>query len=257
VNRLGRLRSAALALAVALPAFLAGCGDDESPPEIDLMAAFQWNQSPTSPADIGYEALVDFGWPARAQSCFPLPEHLHVIVNDRELSMYGGDSGDCLWDLLFRGGPFPDDAPATIRVLDGDRLMGQATFEGVFPGFHARLIAPADGRVHPGEDVVVSVPDGLPGTPAFLTAQFYWLDPPAGVPPFGTWAAAELTPDNLSATTKAPTVPGLTGRAALIFQVADTATPLAVSCTGFRYCSSRMELVIGPISVEVVPEQQP
>ena len=255
MNRPGRLRSAAaLALAVALPIVFGGCSDDDVPPEIDLMAGFQWNRTPASPADIGYQALVDFGWPSRPQSCFPLPQHLHVTVNDRELSLFGGARGDCLWDLLFRGGPFPDNAPATISVLDGDRLMGRATFEGVFPGFQAELIAPADGRVHPGEDVVVSVPDGLFEVVTFLSAQFYWLDPPAGVPPFASSAAAELTPDNVSATTKAPSVPGLTGRAALIFQVANTGAPLAASCTGFRTCSSYVEPVIGPVSVEVLPE---
>ena len=82
--------------------------------------------------------------------------------------------------------------------------------------------------------------------------SFYWRDPPAGVPPFYTFAATKLGAASGTLETQAPM---LTGRAALILAAAYRVdVDLVESCSGFRYCNAvPNQDTLGPIFLEVVP----
>jgi hypothetical protein len=240
--------AARLGLVLAFLGGLGGCGGEAGDGDMALLAWFRWNDAPASPAQIGYEVRVDVGWPSRSQTCFALSPNLRVTVNDRAAET-DGVVGECMWDVVFRAGPFTMDEPVEIRVLDGERSLGEARFDGAFAGAGAKLVSPESGTVAPGGELTISVPTGLPVM--LPAAEFYWRDPPPGVPTFRSWVPAQLAPDGFSVKTTAPAVPGLSGRAALVIELADFPPPAASSCTGFVSCSSLVEGRLGPVDVVV------
>jgi hypothetical protein len=238
----------ACVVGMALPA----CGTDD--PEMDLLTAASWNADPASVAETGYWISVDFGWPERAKSCFPLPRALHVTVDGREATKNANMGGDCLWDVLYELGPFPSEEPqpTVVRVLDGEKLLGSATYRGLFPGYPAQLMSPADGRVRLGDSIVLGLLAPLPADASFFgSAEYFWLDASDGVPPYQQYAQATLATDRQSITVATP---DRTGRAALIASSSFSKeyTP-AESCEGFAHCTSLPSAAIGPVLVEVVP----
>jgi hypothetical protein len=239
------------AWAVVIASLLPGCGSDES--DLRLLTHAEWKEHPGSVAEIGYWISVDFGWPDRIQSCSPLPSDLHVTVDGREASKNLNASGDCRWDVVFEVGPFAADAQqaTTVRVLDGRKLLGEATYLGLLPGYPAQLVSPADGRVRVGDTVGLSLLAPLPADDRlFTSARYYWLDPPDSVPPYSEYAEATLASDRQSITVKTPT---RTGRAALIAWAYYKEQTVAESCVGFRYCTGWPSETVGPVFVEVVP----
>src|SRR4029077_5536211 len=174
---------------------------------MQLFTVFGWNDDPSSLAEIGYQVLVDVGWPDRHQRCFDLPAQFRVTVDGKE-AMDIGSGGDCQWDFLFRVGGFWENAPVTVRVLDGERLLGEAIYKNAFPGLKSQLLVPADSRVQAGGDVTATLPEGFK-TPFSQSARFYWRDTPDSVPPFYTFASAAFDPETLILTAKAPSVSGL------------------------------------------------
>lgn len=104
-----------------------------------------------------------------------------MTVNDREAGPI--HTSDCEWDVLVEVGPFAadDPGPTTVRLLDGTHVLGEAIYDGLFPGFPAQLVSPADGRVRTGDDVAAQLTAPLPPEVLFESysaAKFYWLDPP-------------------------------------------------------------------------------
>jgi hypothetical protein len=139
-----------------------------------------------------------------------------------------------------------------VRVLDGEKLLGSATYRGLFPGYPAQLASPADGRVRVGDSVVLGLPAPLPADAPFSEySEYYWLDSVDGVPPYHDIARATLAPDRQSITVATP---DRTGRAALVSSSSlDKGYVAAESCEGFTYCTSWPSAAIGPVFVEVVP----
>jgi hypothetical protein len=243
------------ALAVGLAALLggaAGCGSDQSP-EIDLMAVGSWNLDPGSADQIGYQVDVDFGWPSRTETCFPLPEDLTVTLNGREV--VPEHRGDCEWDMLVRFDAVAPDAPVTVSVQSRDHRWGEATYQGLFPGSAAQLVTPA-GQARAGDPIVVEIPAGTVLSSSSYGAQFYWLDTPPSQPTFYDYVGAALASDSRSVTIVAPAT---TGRAALVVRAVFPSDYIsAQSCSGFANCLALPEMeTLGPVSVEVVTAAPP
>jgi hypothetical protein len=152
---------------------------------------------------------------------------------------------------LFLAGPFTMPDSATVRLFDGDHPLGAATFEGAFSGAQARLLAPADGHVLPGDPVVVSIPPNGP-SPLQTYASWYWLDTAPSVPPFYTTSGAQVSADGTTISAQVPDVAGLTGHAVIAFTNGQETNIAATTCTGFSGCVMTVSYALGPISLDVL-----
>jgi hypothetical protein len=140
-----------------------------------------------------------------------------------------------------------------VKLHDGDKLLGEATYSGMFPGFSSwRLVSPADGRVRAGEPLAIAASDGPALFSETVGMYFHWLDMPGAAPPFKSFAGAQAGSDRLTATA---TAPPLTGHAlTVVHNVADESFGSAASCTGFSSCESWPDTsTIGPFAIEVIP----
>ena len=176
-----------------------------------------------------------------------------MTVDDREAELVPFSTGDCVWDVLFDVGPFSSEAPVptTVRVMDGSRVLGQAIYDGLYPGYPAQLISPADGRVRAGEPIAIELAVPLPSEIQIADAvRLFWLDSPDSVPPFYTYAVASLDADRQSVTVQAP---AQTGRAALLLETFNRPMEAARSCDGFTSCTAWPSETTGPFTIEVVP----
>ncbi len=90
----------ALIRALACLMAMAGAGgcDSSAPPAIELLTHAEWNEAPPSIDKIGYQVSVDFGWPSRHDTCFPMPSDLTVSMNERTVTPT--QLGDCVRDML-------------------------------------------------------------------------------------------------------------------------------------------------------------
>jgi hypothetical protein len=237
-------------LAVCMLAAMGGC-DDTPAREVRLLTATQWNDSPGSIDEIGYQVHVDIGWPSRPTSCFPLSPDLRVTVNDHEPVPVVARA-DCEWDVLVTVPGFATDVDVTVKLHDGDRLLGEATYSGIFPGFTSwALVSPVDGRVRAGEPIAIAASTDRALYSSTVAAYFHWLDMAGPAPPFHSFATAAAAPDGLSAVVPAPP---LTGRALMVVANVDEEFGVAASCTGFSSCESWPDTsTIGPMLVEVIP----
>jgi hypothetical protein len=216
-----------------------------------LLTAAYWNDDPSTLDDIGYKLHVDIGWVDRAKSCFDLSPDLRVTVNDRETGPIM--TGECDFDFLVEARGFRDNGPITVKLHDGDAVLGEATYQGLFAGFTAsQSVPPPKATVHTGETFVVSVAE--PISPAFpaVGMQFHWLDTPASVPPFYSWVSGKVSADALSVEVVAPAI---TGRALLIMSLAGSrGYEATTACTGFSTCLYWADHdTFGPIPIEVTP----
>lgn len=254
MKRLARLLQAGHALAAGLllgvlPVATGGCGSGAAN-DLHLLTAVWWNRDPSSADEIGYQVMVDFGWTDRTTSCFPLSPNLALDVNDQKF-MPSAD-GRCQWDILVAAKGFDHDQPLNIRLHNGEQVLGSATYTGMFPGASAQLLSPADGTVHVGETIVISMPTGITPLNESFGARFYWHDSPAGVPPFHTFMPSALGAASGTIETTAPT---LTGSAALVIGAIFPEGYIgSTSCSGFADCAGMPNNdTLGPIAITVVP----
>ena len=156
---------------VGLASMAGGCGDDPAPPAMELKVNASWNRSPTSVGDIGYQVEVEVYLAGRRDSCAPLSPALHITVNDRDATLVVG--GQCDMHLTAVVHAVAPDTDTVVKLRDGDKLLGEARFQGLFPGFGAtHVVSPADGRVRAGEPLgTVFARDraGISGGMAVLT----------------------------------------------------------------------------------------
>jgi hypothetical protein len=237
---------------IALAAVLSSCGSADTH-EMYLLTTAAWNKYPGSAAEIGTSISVDFGWQDRTWDCFPLPSSLRVTVDGQEAKQDLSMGGDCLWDVLFEAGPFPSDRQGltTVRVLDGEKLLGQATYNGLYPSLPAQLVNPADGRVPTAGTVDISLFSPLPADRHLADGgMYFWLDPPESVPPYYSLGRTSFADDRQSI---AVTAPATTGRAALVVTVYNQFYSEAESCTGFKSCTGLPSDTLGPFYLEVIP----
>jgi hypothetical protein len=227
-----------------------GCGDEESDGVV-LLGAAEWQRDPGSVAEVGYHVQPQVNWVSRAGSCARIPTGLRVTVNDLEAKVTGW-RGACDGGRLFDAGPFTTPDPVTVRAFDGDRLLGEATFDDLFWGMRAGLVSPPDGQVRPGDQVVVSVPPGKDGTTFAPYASWYWLGAATAVPPFYTLSLREQSADGSTMTVTVPDIKGLSGPVALAIKYGQEAMLAATTCAGFRDCSLIARYTLGPIPLTVL-----
>ena len=233
-----------------LVAGVGGCGGDDEPDRVVLNGMAEWRQDPGSLAEVGYHLQPDVSFIDRAGDCAHIPKGLRVTVNDIEATPIGRRAA-CDVDGLFDAGPFTTPEPVTVRAFDGDRLLGEATYEGLFWGLQAGLVSPPDGQVRPGDQVVVSVPPGKE-RPTQPYADWYWLGTAPSVPPFFTTSATVLSADGSTITATVPDISGLSGPVALALRHGYFDRPPATPCAGFIYCAISAWYALGPIPLTVL-----
>jgi hypothetical protein len=254
VSRCRARRPDLLALAVAGGMIVAGCGGsgDNHVPQY-LMVEAQWNDSPSAVDQIGYQLVIDLQWTDRLRGCFPLSANLRIHI-DENVIVTPPIEGDCAYESLVVVGGIQTEGSTTVTLQDGDQVLGEAIFDGLFPYAGASVTTPAAGQpVNAGAPFAVALP--APSSQSDLAeARFYWTDTPATVPPFYTAVSGTISADGSTFRGTAPT--SATGPAAVVVQsflgggnfIAPT------SCTGFQFCNGLPSFeVAGPVSIEVVP----
>ena len=133
--------------AAGLTASAAGCAvDDPAPPGLGVTAFASWNAAPPSVDLIGYQVAVDVSITGRADFCTGVSPRLRVTVNDRETGPF--IVGACEGDVGVTAPAVATDTDTVVKLLDGDAVVGQATFPGLFPGLGATAVAsPTEGSV--------------------------------------------------------------------------------------------------------------
>jgi hypothetical protein len=241
-----------LGLALVGGMTVAGCDGsamNHVPQSLTIQA--QWNDSPSSVDQIGYQLFVDLLWSDRRQGCYPLSPDLAIHIDDT-LVVPPAVEGDCGYESLIIVNGVAAQASTTVSLRDGDQVLGEGTFSNLFPYTGATLVTPADGQpVTAGAPFAVALP--TPASPDSAGARFYWTDLPSGVPPYYTWASGTLSADG---STFQGTAPATTGQAIVevegIFGQGNYLA--ATSCTGFQYCNGLPSFeAAGPISIEVDP----
>ncbi len=227
------------------------CGDDNRPERIALSVIVAWNQHPVSVADMGYRVFVEGRWTDRIDTCAQFPDELRVTVNGLEAPRVD-ERHECDFDTWFDSGPFPVADPVTVRMLDRDRFIGEATFEGMFWGAGARLISPSVAEVRPGEQIVVSFPPGK-GLPTAMAGRWYGLDDaPTPQLPY-TLSSTSPVPDPMAFSTRVPDEEWLVGRTVLTFDTPTQEYLSGLTCRGFSTCGMWARHNLGPIFLDVRP----
>jgi hypothetical protein len=246
-------RTALLGLTLIGGVSAAGCGSEESQVPQSLTVEAQWNDSPSTVEQIGYQLVVDLVWSDRLQSCFPLSPTLAIHIDD-DLVVSPPIEGDCAYESLVIVTGVQPQGSTTVTLQDGDQVLGAATFVGLFPDAGATVTTPAAGQpVKAGDPIAVALP-APSADPSIAAARFYWTDTAATVPPFYSFVGGTISADGLTFQGTAPTT--ATGRAAVVVEsfFGEGDFNSAISCTGFQFCNgSRSFEMAGPVSIEVVP----
>jgi hypothetical protein len=241
-----------LGLALISGLAVAGCGgsaDNHVPQDLTVLA--QWNDSPSAVDQIGYQLWVDLLWPDRRQGCYALSPNLAIHIDD-DIVVAPPIEGDCAYESLVIVNGVATQGSTTVSLRDGDQVLGEGTFGGLFPSTGATLVTPAAGQpVKAGDPFAIALP--TPASPSSAGARFYWTNLPAGVPPFYSFTSGTLSADGSTFQGTAPTT---TGQAIVavegIFGQGNYVA--ATSCTGFQYCNGLPSFdVAGPVSIEVDP----
>lgn len=145
-----------------------------------------------------------------------------------------------------------DDRSFVLEVRNhGDQA--ELVVADMFPGRHATLIAPASGRVRPGDALTVAVPPVLRDARPYV-AHFVYLD--SDIPDYvgsNFFFEPQATPDRLTLV-----APSQMGRyqIQISMESADASAFVPgriVSCSGVAKCSARASIDLGPIPLDVVP----
>jgi hypothetical protein len=243
-----------LAFALVGGMVVAGCGGSAAnhvPQYVTVEA--QWNDSPSAVDQIGYQLEIDLVWLDRPQGCFPLSPNLGIHIDDT-LVVTPPIEGDCASESLVIVGGIQTEGSTTVTLQDGAQVLGEATFDGLFPDTGATVTTPAAGQsVKAGAPIAVALP--VPSVhPDLAAARFYWTDTPATVPPFYSFVSGTISTDGSTFQGTAPAT--TTGQAMVVVESSfgEGAYISATSCTGFQFCNGVASFeMAGPVSIEVVP----
>ena len=242
---------AIVALAFAWACGLCGCGgDNTSRPLLSVGAAATWSWTASTPADVGYTALVLFleVVPLGATGCSALPASARLFVNGQDFAPAVDDTGCVKTPITI--GPSPTVGTVTVEVHDGTEVVSHGEFDNLAPGGGATLAVPADGMVHAGDEIVVVPPAGLPtGMLANTFGVFYPLEDaatwtPTGLPVTGATRLADGVHVK---------VPAFVGRAAVVFHGMPYVPDATFSCSGFAVCTAMPDNTLGPVFVTEAP----
>lgn len=246
-------RTGLLGLALVGGMVVVGCGGsaENHVPE-NLTVEAQWNDSPSAVDQIGYQLVVDLVWSDRLQSCFLLSPNLGIHIDD-DVVVAPPIEGDCAYESLVIVGGIKTEGSTTVTLQDGDQVLGEAIFDGLFPDTGATVTTPAAGQpVKAGDPIAVALPK--PAQPDLVAARFYWTDTPSTVPPFYSFVSGTVSADGLTFQGTAPTI--TSGRALVVVESSfgEGNFVAATSCTGFQFCNGLPSFeMAGPVSIDVVP----
>lgn len=245
-------RTGLMGLALIGGVSLAGCGSEENHVPQNLTVEAQWNDSPSAVDQIGYQLVVDLLWSDRLQGCFPLSPNLRIHIDDN-LVVTPPIEGDCAYESLVIVSGVPQGS-TTVSLQDGDLVLGEGIFDGLFPDTGATLTTPAAGQpVKAGDPIALALP--VPSADPYLAAaRLYWTDTPPTVPPFYSYVSGTISADGLTFQGTAPT--NATGRAMVVVEsfFGKGAYISAAACTGFQFCNGLPSFeMAGPVSIDVIP----
>jgi hypothetical protein len=240
---LGSLASVLL-VAVSL---VAGCGEDgrtERRLSVGVGASFVSNAGP--PRAVGYQVVVVFlqMQSPSTSACPKLPKALRLLVNGEDVAPAFDDAG-CL-NTQVASALLPRVGTITADVKDGDETLAHAEFDGLAPGAAAKLVVPADGQVHAGDEIVIVPPRELPTGEASL-ADFYPLDD-ASVAVDLYASGVERRADGVHMQ-----VPAFSGRAAVTAWGWPYSPQATYSCPGFDFCVADTDHTLGPVFITEGP----
>jgi hypothetical protein len=222
---------------------LAGCGDDGvPPPSLNVGIAADWNWSATSADQIGFVyTLVVYQKKNSAGTCDYLSPSLRVFAFGQSVP-FVRDADNC---LCARGAATPTMVSSSVTVTaeqDG-QTIATGTFDDLIPGLGAVLVAPADGMVHAGDEVVMTATPGLPSS----NPGPGWVFPLEGTP----WPGSEHTADFPARFSDGIHVkmPVFSGRAAVVLKGTPYLPPATVNCEGFVACVGHATNALGPVFV--------
>jgi hypothetical protein len=233
--------------ALSLWGALAGCGGNgPSQPSLEVGAAARWtDMTATSPA-FGYDMVVLLSQRTSPDNTCPkLPASTTLIVNGGEIAPVFDSGSGCL-DTPIDLGLSPGGGTITVDVREDGDVVAHAEFDALTPGAGATLASPADGMVHPGDDIVIVPPADLP-TAMLLgsDATFYIVDAGRSV---RLPNAAQRLADGVHVKALS-----FTGRAAVTVQGMPYIPEPRFSCSGFAACVANADGTLGPVYLTGVP----
>jgi hypothetical protein len=225
-----------------LIAVATGCDDGSRKPDFLIGASASWPQQPASAAEVGYSIFILLVQRPEGERCRQAPASTELIVDDKVVALTRDPASGCIEGKVVLG-PFLQDKSVAARVEEEAHVVAEVVFDGLAPGIGAKLAFPTDGRVRPGDVVVIVPPPTLPTSSPSLPT-FYPLEAPVWEPR-GVRASpggAERRPDGIHVP-----VASFVGPAVLIVTGMPYVPRVFLECPGFFGCTANPDNVLGPI----------
>lgn len=236
-------RLAVMAGTLSAVSAFAGCGDNPAPrPDLEVGLSADWFADVGPPVQAGFNYYVLVEQRANTEgTCDQLPATLQITALGQAVPV-ALDSSGCLSSKLAVGPFLQQPSEVVVTIEEDGKMIAQATTSALTPGASATLVSPADGIVHPGDEIIVAPTPGLPSSELFYGQIFTLEDPPPPVTELEITALTRLA-DGIHTR-----MPAFSGRAALVIQGSPTyiADPM-LSCEGFAICTSIASSFLGPV----------
>jgi hypothetical protein len=236
-----------LALWLLMAGALGGCDEAPHKPDFAIGAEAKWNDSPASPADVGYDVAVVLIQRKHGDSCRTAAASTTLLVDGQSIPLTRDPASDCLEGKTLVG-PLLTEKAVAVRVEEEGQLVGQVSFEGLMPGVAAKLVSPADGHVRAGDDIHIVPPPSLPTSNPELATLFLPEAPVWSPNGFAPGTPAERRHDGIHLT-----APRFVGSAILVFDGMPFVPEVALECPGLFACTANASNTLGPIFLTGVP----
>lgn len=241
--RLGSVRRSTILVGALAGITLGGCGGGSAPhPELYVGVGADWNWDATSAAEVGFVyALVVEQRKNSAGTCDDLPPSLQVIAFGQPVPL-SPDADNCS-SATVAAAPTMASSLVTVTAEQDGKTIATGTFDNLIPGLGATLIAPPDGMIRPGGEIVIAATSGLPSSNPGVA----WVFPLDETPwPGSQYSASRPVryPDGVHTT-----MPAFSGRAAVVVSGTPYVPRPAVSCDGFAICTGTATNILGPVFV--------
>lgn len=222
---------------------LAGCGDARAPsPELNVGVGADWNWEATSVAEVGFVyALVVEQRKNSAGVCDDLPSSLQVIAFGQPVPL-SRDANNCV-SATVAAAPTMASSSVIVTAEQDGKAIATGTFDDLIPGLGATLIAPTDGMVRAGDEIVIAATSGLPSSTPGPASVFPLDQTPWPGSPYIASRPVRY-PDGVHTR-----MPAFSGRAAVVVRGTPYAPQATVNCEGFAVCTGKATNVLGPVFV--------